>query len=392
LNANLFRAAFAAAILAAVFSDDTRAQSAAAESGVSTGNAETGAAAAETPPAFKTGRLEQLLAPVALYPDALLAQILMAATYPLEVVKARRWLQNTDHAALQGAQLASALAAEEWDPSVKSLVSFPRILGMMDDQLDWTEQLGSAFAAHQADVMDSIQRLRHEAAAAGTLWSDPQHRVTTEGQGIVIEPANPEVIFPPIYNPAVVYGPWPYPDYPPLDIVPPDYGLGFALPLGIGFGAGIGVVQPLWRWCAFDWGGRRIWLDAGRPNSHASGQRAAGSSIWRHDPINRLGMPGQGFSWRSPGASAPALVDRPAAFSPKASLAVQAFAPAMVLRAARSPLVPAGARMAPRLSQGGFAARPIVAPLHFAPSMSPRAVVRSSVSEGGGRSGGLSHR
>src|SRR5580700_4122327 len=185
---------------------------------------------AETLPIFKAEQLDQLLAPVALYPDALLAQILMAAAYPLEVVKADRWLQDPSHANLREDQLAEAIEAETWDPSVKSLVPFPHILRMMDQQLDWTEQLGNAVVAQQPDVMDAIQRLRHEAAAAGTLWSNAQQRVTTERQGIVIEPANPEFVYPPTYNPAGVYGPWPYPDYPPFDITPLDTDLGLAGP------------------------------------------------------------------------------------------------------------------------------------------------------------------
>jgi Protein of unknown function (DUF3300) len=112
--------------------------------------------AAETLSLFKAEQLDQLLAPIALYPDALLAQILMAATYPLEVVKADRWLQDPAHAYLQGDQLAAALEAEAWDPSVKSLVPFPRILRMMDGALDWMEQLGNAVVAQQGDVMDAI--------------------------------------------------------------------------------------------------------------------------------------------------------------------------------------------------------------------------------------------
>src|ERR1700719_664138 len=152
--------------------------------------------AAETSSLLKSEQLDQLLAPIALYPDALLAQILMAATYPLEVVKADRWLQDPAHANLQGDQLAAAIEAEAWDPSVKSLVPFPRILRMMDGALDWTEELGNAVMAQQGDVMDSIRRLRHQAAASGTLWSNAEQRVTTERQGIVIEPANPELIYP----------------------------------------------------------------------------------------------------------------------------------------------------------------------------------------------------
>ena len=170
--------------------------------------AEAPATKPEAPPIFKAEQLDQLLAPIALYPDALLAQILMAATYPLEIVKADRWLQDPSHANLRGDQLAEAIEAETWDPSVKSLVPFPQILRIMSQELDWTEQLGNAVVVQQPDVMDAVQRLRHEAAAAGTLWSNAQQRVTTERQGIVIEPANPEFVYPPTYNPAGVYGPW----------------------------------------------------------------------------------------------------------------------------------------------------------------------------------------
>ena len=239
--------------------------------------------AAETLSLFKTEQLDQLLAPIALYPDALLAQILMAATYPVEIVKADRWLQDPAHANSQGDQLAAVIEAEAWDPSVKSLVPFPRILRMMDGALDWTEQLGNAVMAQQGDVMDSIQRLRHQAAASGTLWSNAEQRVTTERQGIVIEPVNPEFIYPPVYSPAV-YGPWPYPDYPPLDIFPPDYGFGFSLPFGVGFGVGFAVVRPLWRWCAFDWGQRRIQLDIEKFNTLNHHRAGLGTGTWRHDP------------------------------------------------------------------------------------------------------------
>ena len=232
-------------------------------------------------PEAKAEQLDQLLAPIALYPDALLAQILMAATYPLEIVKADRWLQDPAHANLQGDQLAAALEAEAWDPSVKSLVPFPRILRMMDAELDWTEQLGNAVVAQQADVMDAIQRLRHQAAAAGTLWSNAEQQITTERQGIVIEPANPEFIYPPVYSPAV-YGPWPYPDYPPLDISPDDYGAGSPVPFGIGFGVGVAVVQPLWRWCVFDWAQRRIQLDTEKFNALNHRRGGAGTDTWRH--------------------------------------------------------------------------------------------------------------
>jgi Protein of unknown function (DUF3300) len=244
-------------------------------------------ATSQPPPIFPAEQLDRLLAPIALYPDALLAQILMAATYPLEIVKAQRWLQDPRHADLRGDLLAGALEPEGWDPSVKALVAFPQVLQMMDANLDWTEQLGDAFLAQQGDVMDAIQRLRYQAAAAGTLWSNAQQKVMTEGQGIVIEPANPALIYPPVYNPAV-YGPWPYPNYPPLDIVPPDYGFGFAVPFGIGFGVAFAVVRPLLRRCAFDWGGRRIRLDVDAADLTSPGIE---STTWQHDPAHRHGVP-----------------------------------------------------------------------------------------------------
>ena len=158
----------------------------AGETRLPTPPAEAPATKPEAPPIFKAEQLDQLLAPIALYPDALLAQILMATTYPLEIVKADRWLQDPSHANFRGDQLAEAIEAETWDPSVKSLVPFPQILRMMSQELDWTEQLGNAVVVQQPDVMDAVQRLRHEAAAAGTLWSNAQQRVTTERQGIVI--------------------------------------------------------------------------------------------------------------------------------------------------------------------------------------------------------------
>jgi hypothetical protein len=245
---------------------------------------------AASAPTLRAEQLDQLLAPIALYPDALLAQILMAATYPLEIVKANRWFQDSRHAALSGDQLAAALEAETWDPSVKALVTVPQILMMMDANLDWTEDLGDAFVAQQADVMDAIQRLRHQAAAAGTLWSNAQQNVTEEGQGIAIEPTNSEYIYPPLYNPALVYGPWPSPEFPPLDIVPPDYAVGFGLPFGISFGAGFVVVNKIWPWCAFDWGQRRIRRNVQTSRALDHSIPGPETAIWPHDPARRQGF------------------------------------------------------------------------------------------------------
>ena len=170
---------------------------------------------------FKQEELDQMIAPIALYPDSLLTQILMASTYPLEVVQADRWAkQNKD---MKGDALAKALEAQPWDPSVKSLVNFPQVLAMMSEKLDWTQKLGDAFLAQQKDVMGTVQKLRAKAQAAGNLKTTKEQVVKVEKEVIIIEPANPQVVYVPTYNPTVVYGAWPYPAYPPTPYYPPGY-------------------------------------------------------------------------------------------------------------------------------------------------------------------------
>ena len=225
---------------------------------------------------FTAAELDQLAAPIALYPDPLLGQILMAATYPLEVVEADRWLQDPGNAALKDDRLAAALEQRNWEPSVKSLVAFPQILAMMDANLDWTERIGEAFAADQAAVMDSVQRLRRRAESAGRLQSTPEETVTALGPAITIEPPTPETVYIPVYDPSIVYDPWPYPDY------PPDYFPG----LVGGFGT---VIAPFRGLHHCDWEHHRIdidrdrWarLNGGRPP--LLGSRGG----WEHDPSRR---------------------------------------------------------------------------------------------------------
>ncbi len=161
-----------------------------------------GAAGASTD-AFPTEQIEQMVAPIALYPDALIAQMLMASTYPLDVVQANRWL--SDQEAVEGEALQTAVDVEEWDDSVKSLVFFPSVLDFMSDNLDWTQDLGDAVLAQQGDVTDAIQRLRDEADAAGALTSNEQQRVEKAGDTIVIQPAQPEVVYVPSYDPVQVF-------------------------------------------------------------------------------------------------------------------------------------------------------------------------------------------
>src|SRR5574341_2241392 len=156
------------------------------------------------PPLFRPEELDQLLAPIALYPDALLAQILMGSTYPLEVVQAARWVRANPN--VTGPQLEAAMQQQPWDPSVKSLTAFPQVLAMMDEHLDWTQALGDAFLAQQQDVMATVQALRAKAYAAGYLRSTPQQAVVAEPGLIVIEPVSPAIVYVPIYDPFLVYG------------------------------------------------------------------------------------------------------------------------------------------------------------------------------------------
>src|SRR6202790_839896 len=196
------------------------------------------------------GELDALLAPIALYPDQLLAQVLMASTYPLEVVSAARFVQQNP--SLKGDALDQALRDKNWDPSVLSLAAYPQVLLMMNDMLDWTQRLGDAFLANQQQVMDTVQALRNRAQAAGTLQSTPQQSVVNQDGFIDIEPAQPQYVYVPVYDPTVVYGQWPDPVYPPYYWYPPpiygypDLAAGFAV--GIFFGAPWGISYNHWGW------------------------------------------------------------------------------------------------------------------------------------------------
>jgi hypothetical protein len=214
---------------------------------------------APTQSLLKPEELDQLLAPIALHPDPLLSEILIASSYPLEVVQADRWAKS--NTALEGDALTAALAKQSWDDSVKSLVQVPSVLTMMSEQLDWTQKLGDAVLAQQADVMDSIQRLRTRAQANGKLQTTKEQTVTVktedQKQYVMIEPTSPTEIYVPYYEPAVVYGDWPYPDYAPY-YFPPPYGYvpGAALATGVAFAAGVAVRHGFWGNC--DWGRRNI--------------------------------------------------------------------------------------------------------------------------------------
>jgi hypothetical protein len=228
-------------------------------------------------------QLDQLLAPIALYPDELLGQILMAATYPLEIVQADRWLQSESNAALRGSQLLQALEQEPWDQSVKSLVAFPQVLSAMDNNLSWTEALGDAFVAQQSDVMDQVQQLRARALAARTLISSLQQTITDTDQTIAIDPTGSGTVYVPEYDPNVVYGNWPYLENPPDDFELPDYTPG-------GFLAFV-ILAPLWGWNAWDWPHHRISVRPPAPIRSPGVGPARRPETWRHDPAHRHGVP-----------------------------------------------------------------------------------------------------
>ncbi len=200
--------------------------------------------------------LQQLVAPIALYPDALVSQILAASTYPTEIVEADRWVQ--EHPSLKGKDLANAVDQQPWDPSIKALTQFPSVLANMDKNLSWTSALGEAYVNQSEDVMDAVQVMRARAEATGNLKSNEQVKVETEEKTIVIEPADPEVVYIPAYDPWVVYGApvvvWPgwYP-YPGLYVEGPgvSFGVGFAIGFFAGFGWG-------WHGWGCDWGHRTV--------------------------------------------------------------------------------------------------------------------------------------
>ena len=240
-------------------------------------------------------QLEALVAPIALYPDALVSQVLMASTYPLEVAEASNWIKS--NANLKGDALNKALQQQNWDASVKSLVSFPPVLEMMGSQLSWTQQLGNAVLAQQSDAMNAIQVLRAKAKKAGTLESNSQQTVSTQGSGssqtIIIEPANPQVVYVPSYNPTVVYGPWAYPAYPPYAYYPPGYVAGTAL---LSFGVGMAVGAALWGGCHWGggYGGGSLTVNNNNfnnfnknTNNKWNGNRNGGSSDWKPDQQRR---------------------------------------------------------------------------------------------------------
>jgi hypothetical protein len=203
--------------------------------------------------------LQQLVAPIALYPDALIAQILAASTYPTEIVEADRWIER--HSDLKGEKLAKEVDKQDWDPSVKALAQFPSVLENMDKNLSWTSSLGEAYANEPENVTNAVQEMRRQAQKAGHLNSNEQEQVTAQGNTIVIEPANPEVVYVPAYDPWQVYGA-PIVAYPGWYPVPGIFWGGLGLSFGVGFGIGyFGGFGWGWGHWGYDWHGRRAFFD-----------------------------------------------------------------------------------------------------------------------------------
>ncbi len=241
-------------------------------------------------PAFKQAELDQVLAPIALYPDSLLSQILMASTYPLEVVEAARW--SRANPSLKGYQAVKAVEQKDWDPTVKSLVAFPQVLTMMDEKLDCTEKLGEVFLAQQAQVMDTVQGLRQKVQVAGNLNSSEQIRVTQQpGQPIVVQPAYPEVVYVPYYDPNVIYGPWWWPAYPPVYWAPwPGYYVGPAFVPGFVWGSGVFVYEAFF-FSVCDWRHHTVNIvTINNVNRNTVIVNQAAPFVWHHDPIHSKGV------------------------------------------------------------------------------------------------------
>ena len=258
------------------------------------------AGTAPAPKGAPAERLDQLVAPIALYPDPLLMQILMASTYPLEIVQAERWIKERPK--LRGEELDKALEAQTWDASVESLTHFPDVLGRMSKNLDWTSELGDVFLAQQADVLDAIQRMRRKANQAGKLESTKQQQVVVEKEVIKIVPADPQIIYVPTYVPQAVYGPPAYPPpYPAMYAYPPGYVATTSL---LSFGAGMAVGAAISGGC--DWGSHEVNVynnsgggggggnknnnNVNIDNSKTFNQANVNKQKWEHNPEHRRGV------------------------------------------------------------------------------------------------------
>ncbi|MGA8054720.1 MAG: DUF3300 domain-containing protein [Burkholderiales bacterium] len=265
---------------------------------------------------FTNEQLDQMTAQIALYPDSLLAQLFMATTYPEDFAAAAAW--SKAHPDAKGDDAVKMVENQPWDPSVASMVAFPEVVITLGEKPDWVKNMGDAFLAQPDDVMDSVQRLRQRAQQAGNLSSNQQIKVSTQAvepapapatstttvvqqaapppQVIVIEPAQPSVVYVPAYNPAVVYGTWPYPAYPPYYYPPPPgYWFSRTIATGIAWGVGIGISNALWGGC--NWGRHDVDINVNRYNNINVNKRIdvnSNRTSWNHNPERRGSAPYRG--------------------------------------------------------------------------------------------------
>jgi hypothetical protein len=327
---------------------------------------------------YSQAELDQMLAPIALYPDALLSQVLMASTYPLEVVAAARW--SRAHPGLQGDEAVRTAQDKDWDPSVKSLLALPNLLARMDEKLEWTTQLGEAFLAQEQQVMDTVQDLRRKARAAGRLAPDERVRIVEDGSTIIIEPASPHVVYVPYYDPWVVYGTWWWPAYPPVEWAPwPGY---VVVRPGFWWGVGIGISTGFF-FGSVNWPHRHVivrHVDVYyvRPPAYVrrdvTVHRVIEPGRWQHDPTHR-----RGIVYRSPEVQrrfAPPPPPREVRREPRPGVVP---APERRREVRPAPGRPSGTQPAPRLEQRREQVRPAPVPqreerreqVRPAPSRSP---------------------
>ena len=277
-------------------------------------------APAQAAPAIPNDQLDSLVAPIALYPDPMLAQVLAASTYPLEIVQLNQWLQHNRNLSPQ--QVTAAVEQQNWDPSVQAMAAFPDVVKNMADNIKWTSDLGNAFLAQQADVMNAVQRMRLRAANSGKLASTQQQTVetqTVDGRTvIVIQPASPQVVYVPAYDPAAVWGPPPaYYPYPPVYYPPAGYVATGLISFGLGVAVGSIWGGGGWGW-GCGWGHNNIIINNNNAFvNHFNNNRIAqggnryggGGNQWRHNPAHRGGAPypdqrtAQRFGGVAPGAS-----------------------------------------------------------------------------------------
>jgi len=279
---------FLSLIATAGYSQTTASSESATETAV-----ETAALELDEDERLSTEEIEQLVAPIALHPDSLLSQILMAATYPLEVVTADRWVKANPK--VTDAALETAMVDKDWDPSIKALTAFPTVLDMLNTDLSWTQQLGDAFLAQQEDVLAAVQTLRKQAQDSGNLKSNEQITYkeetakTNSGETktvIVAQPTKTEIVYVPTYNPTVVYGSWAYPAYPPYTYYPPGYNAARGL---FWFSVGYAVGNNWWGGC--NWGRNNVKVNINVYNRNRYTVNKINSSNWKHNSYHRKAVP-----------------------------------------------------------------------------------------------------